>query len=226
MVDIDPTSGPSAGDEETRTRRTRVVVIGAGFGGLALAIRLQSAGIQTTVIEARDKPGGRAYVYEDQGFVFDAGPTVMTMRDVFDGLFALAGERLDDHLRLTPLRTLARLLAHSYQLQAQLTTVKTMLLQRRGRLIHAQIDLPLKQTAENIEAALTGRIAPTQATGRLEIPTEWTALSDPFEGDLSPWLLRRLQLADRLALQLRAHADQAANRHQPRSRLQLHPVPR
>ncbi|MDB5938249.1 MAG: hypothetical protein JWP77_613, partial [Polaromonas sp.] len=47
-------------------------VIGAGFGGIALAIRLQAAGVQTTLFEARDKPGGRAYVYEDQGFTFDA----------------------------------------------------------------------------------------------------------------------------------------------------------
>ena len=45
------------------------IVVGAGFGGLALAIRLQASGIQTTLLEKRDKPGGRAYVYEDQGFV-------------------------------------------------------------------------------------------------------------------------------------------------------------
>ena len=56
----------------------RAIVIGAGFGGIALAIRLQSAGIATTLIEGRDKPGGRAYVYEDAGFTFDAGPTVIT----------------------------------------------------------------------------------------------------------------------------------------------------
>lgn len=45
------------------------VVIGSGFGGLALAIRLQAAGIQTTIIEARDKPGGRAYYWERDGFI-------------------------------------------------------------------------------------------------------------------------------------------------------------
>lgn len=54
------------------------IVIGAGFGGLALAIRLQSAGVETTIVEARDKPGGRAYVWEKDGFTFDAGPTVIT----------------------------------------------------------------------------------------------------------------------------------------------------
>ena len=52
------------------TPRT-AIVIGAGFGGLALAIRLQSAGVETTIVEARDKPGGRAYVWEKDGFVFD-----------------------------------------------------------------------------------------------------------------------------------------------------------
>ena len=56
-------------------------VIGAGFGGLALAIRLQAAGVATTLFEARDKPGGRAYVYHDAGFTFDAGPTVITDPD-------------------------------------------------------------------------------------------------------------------------------------------------
>jgi len=59
----------------------KAAVIGSGFGGLALAIRLQSAGFETTIFEQRDKPGGRAYVYEDQGFTFDAGPTVITDPD-------------------------------------------------------------------------------------------------------------------------------------------------
>ena len=52
-------------------------VIGSGFGGLALAMRLQSAAVQTTIIEARDKPGGRAYFWEKDGHIFDAGPTVI-----------------------------------------------------------------------------------------------------------------------------------------------------
>ena len=68
-------------------------VIGAGFGGLALAIRLQSAGIATTVFEKRDKPGGRAYVYEQDGFKFDGGPTVITDPDCLDQLWALSGRR-------------------------------------------------------------------------------------------------------------------------------------
>ncbi|WP_447406343.1 NAD(P)-binding protein, partial [Clostridium perfringens] len=51
----------------------RAIVVGSGFGGLALAIRLQSAGVETTIVEARDKPGGRAYFWEKDGFTFDAG---------------------------------------------------------------------------------------------------------------------------------------------------------
>lgn len=82
--------------------RRQAVVIGAGFGGLALAIRLQSAGYATTVIEKRDKPGGRAYVYEDSGFVFDAGPTVITDPTCLDELFQLSGRKLADYVELIP----------------------------------------------------------------------------------------------------------------------------
>lgn len=77
-------------------------VIGAGFGGLALAIRLQSAGIATTVFEKRDKPGGRAYVYEQDGFKFDGGPTVLTDPDCLDQLWALSGRRREDYVEFLP----------------------------------------------------------------------------------------------------------------------------
>jgi len=85
------------------------VVIGAGFGGLALAIRLQSAGVQTTVIEARDKPGGRAYVWEKDGFVFDAGPTVITDPDCLKELWALSGRSIADDVDLVPVMPFYRL---------------------------------------------------------------------------------------------------------------------
>ncbi|MEM9222253.1 MAG: phytoene desaturase [Pseudomonadota bacterium] len=81
---------------------TAAVVIGSGFGGLALAVRLQSAGIATTLVEARDKPGGRAYVYEDEGFTFDAGPTVITDPACLEELFALSGRQLKDYVNLVP----------------------------------------------------------------------------------------------------------------------------
>jgi phytoene desaturase len=85
------------------------VVIGAGFGGLALAIRLQARGIQTTLLEKRDKPGGRAYVYEDQGFVFDAGPTVITDPSCIEELFELAGKRIEDYVEMLPVEPFYRL---------------------------------------------------------------------------------------------------------------------
>ena len=85
-------------------------VIGAGFGGLALAIRLQSAGVQTTLIESRDKPGGRAYVFEDQGFVFDAGPTVITDPSCLEELWELSGRKLSDYVELLPVTPFYRLL--------------------------------------------------------------------------------------------------------------------
>ncbi|MBJ7263503.1 MAG: phytoene desaturase [Burkholderiaceae bacterium] len=91
------------------TSSKRAVVIGAGFGGLALAIRLQAGGVQTTLLESRDKPGGRAYVYEDQGFVFDAGPTVITDPSCLEALFELAGRRMSDYVDLLPVTPFYRL---------------------------------------------------------------------------------------------------------------------
>jgi len=85
------------------------VVVGSGFGGLALAVRLQAAGVQTTVVEKRDKPGGRAYVYEDEGFTFDAGPTVLTAPNAIEELFQLAGQNISDYVDLLPVKPFYRL---------------------------------------------------------------------------------------------------------------------
>ncbi|HRK60627.1 MAG TPA: FAD-dependent oxidoreductase, partial [Candidatus Kapabacteria bacterium] len=63
-----------------------IIVIGSGFGGLSAAIRLQAQGHNVTIIEKRDKPGGRAYVYEQEGFVFDGGPTIITAPWLIDEL--------------------------------------------------------------------------------------------------------------------------------------------
>ena len=85
------------------------IVIGAGFGGLALAIRLQAAGVHTTLLEKRDQPGGRAYVYHDQGFTFDAGPTVITDPSAIEELFTLAGRKLSDYVQMLPVKPFYRL---------------------------------------------------------------------------------------------------------------------
>ncbi|MEE4690925.1 phytoene desaturase [Pseudomonas alliivorans] len=91
------------------TPAKNAVVIGAGFGGLALAIRLQAAGVQTTLLEKRDKPGGRAYVYEDEGFTFDAGPTVITDPSAIEELFTAASKSMKDYVDLLPVSPFYRL---------------------------------------------------------------------------------------------------------------------
>jgi phytoene desaturase len=87
----------------------RAIVVGAGFGGLALAIRLQSAGVDTTVVEARDKPGGRAYHWVRDGFTFDAGPTVITDPPCLQELWALSGQDMAADVDLVPVMPFYRL---------------------------------------------------------------------------------------------------------------------
>ncbi|HEY7859492.1 MAG TPA: phytoene desaturase family protein [Candidatus Nanopelagicales bacterium] len=81
----------------------RVVVVGAGLGGLACAIRLAATGRQVTVLEREDRPGGRAGQITDGGFTFDTGPTVLTMPALIDATLATVGERLIDWLDLVRL---------------------------------------------------------------------------------------------------------------------------
>jgi len=87
----------------------RACVIGAGFGGLALAIRLQSAGVQTTVIEARDQPGGQAHHWRKQGFTFDAGPTAVTDPACLRELWDLSGRDMTEDVELMPIVPFYRL---------------------------------------------------------------------------------------------------------------------
>ena len=84
-------------------------VIGSGFGGLALAIRLQAAGVQTTVVEARDEPGGRAYHWRKHGFTFDAGPTVVTDPAALRELWELTGHDMAGDVELMPVAPFYRL---------------------------------------------------------------------------------------------------------------------
>ncbi len=86
----------------------RVVVVGAGIGGLTAALALAAKGHAVTVLERASAPGGKMRLVEAGGRAMDAGPTVFTMRHVFDAVFAEAGLRLDDHLTLRPCSVLAR----------------------------------------------------------------------------------------------------------------------
>ncbi len=83
--------------------RPRAVVIGSGFGGLAAAIRLSCKGYEVEVFEKLDAPGGRAYVWRQDGFTFDAGPTIVTAPNMFEELWALCGKRLQDDVTLLPI---------------------------------------------------------------------------------------------------------------------------
>ena len=132
----------------------------------------------------------------------------LARREAYDSLSALvlATQRSLSEPRAVrpPLEPLGRLMAHSYQLLALLTIVKSILLRRRGRLTPEQIDAPLAHSASLIATTLAQTVPPPQATPVVQYPPE---LSDPFEGNLSPWLLHRLDRAAGIALQLRLDAD-------------------
>lgn len=82
--------------------KQKLIVIGSGFGGLGAAIRLAARGHDVELFEKRDKLGGRAYVYDINGFKFDGGPTVLTAPFMFDDLWAAAGKRREDYFEMVP----------------------------------------------------------------------------------------------------------------------------
>lgn len=86
-----------------------ITVIGSGFGGLAAAIRLAARGHTVEIFEKRDRPGGRAYVYEINGFKFDGGPTVLTAPFMFDDIFAAAGKKRQDYVQFVPVSPFYRI---------------------------------------------------------------------------------------------------------------------
>ncbi len=88
--------------------KENVVIVGAGMGGLACAIDLARSGVEVTVVERADRPGGKMRQVTVDGVRIDVGPTVFTMRWVFDALFDAAGSKLDSYLTLKPLDVLAR----------------------------------------------------------------------------------------------------------------------
>ena len=143
----------------------------------------------------------------------------LARREAYDSLSALvqATQRSLSEPRAVrpPLEPLEHLQAHSYQLLAQLSAVKSMLVLRRDRLTPSEIEGPLARTSQRIEAAIgatptSGPVMPegapaTTLAGPIRLP-------DPFDNDITPWLLRRLDLATGIAAQLR---DDAARILQP-----------
>ncbi|MEN1727670.1 MAG: phytoene desaturase [Pseudomonadota bacterium] len=92
--------------------QTSAIVIGSGFGGLAAAMRLTAMGYQVTVCEQLDAPGGRAYVYRQDGFTFDAGPTIVTAPFLLEELWALFDRKLSDDVELLSIDPFYRIRFH------------------------------------------------------------------------------------------------------------------
>jgi phytoene desaturase len=90
--------------------RPHAIVIGSGFGGLAAAVRLGARGYRVTVLEKLDAPGGRAYVFRQDGFVFDAGPTIVTAPFLFEELWQMCGRRFADDVDLRPMNPFYRII--------------------------------------------------------------------------------------------------------------------
>jgi phytoene desaturase len=97
-----PITAPAVARTGVPPRRPHAVVIGSGFGGLAAAVRLGARGYRVSVLEKLDAPGGRAYVHRQDGFTFDAGPTVITAPFLLEELWTLCGKRFADHIDLRP----------------------------------------------------------------------------------------------------------------------------
>jgi len=92
--------------------KKKIIIIGAGFGGLAAACRLAARGHDVEIFEKQDKLGGRAYSYEINGFKFDGGPTVITAPFLLEDIFKAAGRRSEDYFQLVPVNPFYRIFNH------------------------------------------------------------------------------------------------------------------
>ncbi len=102
---------------EQSLHENRIVVVGAGIGGLAAAVQLAAEGCGVIVVEKFDGPGGKMRQVQAGDALIDAGPTVCTMREVFDKIFEKAGASIEDYLTLKPAEVLAR---HAWELGGEL----------------------------------------------------------------------------------------------------------
>ena len=177
-----------------------VVIVGAGIGGLACALQLVSRGIDVTVLESAAQVGGKLRCVEIDGARLDAGPTVLTMRWVFEELFADAGATLADALTLTPATTLAR---HAWNGRSRLdlfadiarssdaigafagaTEAKRYLaFCERARSIYRTLDRPFLRASQPTPISLAGRVGLRGLGGLMRISpfaTLWSELSSYF----------------------------------------------
>ena len=113
-MDISGRGGAPAvvGSGGERNQRPHAIVIGSGFGGLAAAVRLGARGYRVTVLEKLDAPGGRACAFRQDGFVFDAGPTIVTAPFLFEELWDLCGKRFADDVALRAMEPFYRIRFH------------------------------------------------------------------------------------------------------------------
>jgi len=106
------TVAPRSQGSDAAKAVARAIVIGSGFGGLAAAVRLGARGYRVTILEKLDAPGGRAYVHRQDGFTFDAGPTIVTAPFLFEELWRLCGRNMSDDIELRPMRPFYRIRFH------------------------------------------------------------------------------------------------------------------
>jgi phytoene desaturase len=103
---------PKAHAPAPHTPARHAIIIGAGLGGLAAAIRLGARGYRVTVLEKLDAPGGRASVFRQDGFTFDAGPTILTAPFLLEELWSLCGRTMADDVTLAPVSPFYRIRFH------------------------------------------------------------------------------------------------------------------
>lgn len=90
----------------------KAIIIGSGFGGLAMAVRLQARGYEVTILEKNAKPGGHAYQFEKDGYTFDMGPSLITAPFIIENIFRTANKELKDYIELLPLDPYYRIYFH------------------------------------------------------------------------------------------------------------------
>lgn len=174
--------------------RAPVVIVGAGIAGLAAAARLAQAGLSVSVFERAATPGGKMRTHPSETGPIDAGPTVLTLRPVFDALFQSLGERLDDHLTLIPQEILARhfwpdggrldLFADEtrsrqaiHDFSGARAAQQFSAFTARTRLLFAAFDAPMMQAATPSPMALTGLVARRPGLMRAMAPLSTLAQS-------------------------------------------------